>query len=91
MTTTIQTNRKPAHPKPGDPADSIQRGLARLRAMSLEVQTEPLKEMRLEMGLDMQIVYFGIRVPFAGGILLRLPALVTVKPKFYSPTRAQHL
>lgn len=84
MTTPIAKNPTPRAPEPRDPVESIQRGLARLREVSLRVQTEPLKEMRLEMGFDVQIVYFAIRLPVAGGVRLRLPVLTTITPKFYS-------
>jgi hypothetical protein len=59
--------------------------------MGLGVQTQPLREMRLQMGLDMQVVYFTVRVPVAGGVTLRLPVMATFKPRIYSPTQAQHL
>jgi hypothetical protein len=84
MTTPIAKNRIPRVPEPRDPVESIERGLARLREISLDVQTEPLREMRLGMGLDVQIVYFGIRLPVAGGVKLRIPVLTIIKPKFYS-------
>jgi hypothetical protein len=90
MTTTVPTNREPTAPKPRDPIESIERGLAFLREISLNVQTEPLREMRLQMRLDVQIVYFDINIPVAG-VALRIPALVTITPKLYSPTQAQHL
>jgi hypothetical protein len=73
-----------------DPVESIERGLAHIREIGLDVQARPLKEFRLQMGLDMGIVYFTLRVPVAGGITLRVPALMTIKPRVYSPTRAQH-
>lgn len=106
MTTPTAKNRKyiaslhvgrpgeptPNVPRPSDPAESFQRGIgARLRGMGLGVQTQPLKEMRLQMGLDMQIVYFTIRMPVAGGVTLRWPVMATFSPRIYSPTRAQHL
>jgi hypothetical protein len=47
--------------------------------------------MRLQMGLDVQVVYFTIRMPIRGGVTLRLPIMGTMTPRFYSPTRAQHL
>lgn len=82
----------PSVPKPTDPAESFQRGIgARLKDMGLGVQTQPLREMRLQMGLDMQVVYFTVRVPVAGGVTLRLPVMATFKPRIYSPTQAQHL
>jgi hypothetical protein len=86
MKTTVVKNGIPR-----DPAESIEHGLARLREISLDVQTQPLREFRLQMGLDMGIVYFAIRMPVAGGVTLRVPVLMTIKPRFYSPTRAQHL
>ena len=87
-----QTNSAPRVPKPSDPSESFQRGIgARLRDMGLGVQTQPLREMRLQMGLDMQVVYFTVRVPVAGGVTLRLPVMATFKPRIYSPTQAQHL
>ncbi|HEX5252710.1 MAG TPA: hypothetical protein VFW69_02340 [Mycobacterium sp.] len=87
-----QGHSAPSVPTPSDPAESFQRGLgARLREMGLGVQTEPLREMRLQMGLDMQVVYVTVRVPVAGGVTLRLPVMATFKPRIYSPTQAQHL
>jgi hypothetical protein len=47
--------------------------------------------MRLQMGIDMQVVYVTMCVPIGGGTTLRLPVMTTIKPRFYSPTRAQHL
>ena len=87
-----QGNPAPSVPRPSDVAESFQRGIgARLRGMGLGVQAEPLREMRLQMGLDMQVIYFTVRVPVAGGVALRLPVMATFKPRIYSPTRAQHL
>jgi hypothetical protein len=74
-----------------DPAEAIERGLARMREISLDVQTEPLREIRLQIGVDLQIVYFSIRVPVAGGVTLRVPAMMTIKPRLYSPTHAERL
>jgi hypothetical protein len=84
MTTPIAKNRNPGDPKPTAPGHHAWR-------VSLDVKPQPLREMRLELGLDVQIVYFAIHLPVAGGVKLRIPVLTTVKPKFYSPTRAQHL
>jgi hypothetical protein len=47
--------------------------------------------MRLQMGLDVQVVYVTIRMPIGGGVTLRLPMMGTIVPRFYSPPRAQHL
>lgn len=91
MTTPIAKNRKPSDPKPRDPVESFERGLARLRKIALSVETQSLKEMRLQMGVDMQVVYVTIRMPIGGGVTLRLPVMTTFLPRFYSPTRAQHL
>ena len=99
MTRPTAKNRKPpiAAVRVGSPGDlkpigALERGLAgRLREMGLGVQTEPLREMRLQMGLDMQVVYVTIRMPIGGGVTLRLPVMATIMPRFYSPTRAQHL
>jgi hypothetical protein len=44
----------------------------------------------LQIGVDLQIVYFSIRVPVAGGVTLRVPAMMTIKPRSYSPTQADH-
>ncbi len=85
---TPAENPTPRDPKP---VEAAERGLARLRKISLNVQTEPLRELRLEMWLDMQVVYFTIRMPFAGGVTLRIPVATTITPRMYSPTRAQHL
>ncbi len=90
MTTTAK-NGNPGDPKSGDQVESIESGPAPVRKFGLNVHTEPLREMRLEMGLDMQVVYFAIRVPVAGGVTLRIPVLTTITPRLYSPTRAQHL
>ncbi len=84
-------NPTPRDSKSIDPAGVVGRSLARLRKVGLSVQTEPLREMRVEMGLDMQVVYFALRMPFAGGATLRIPLIAAITPKFYSPTRAQHL
>ena len=74
------------------PVAAFERGLAaRLREIGLGVQTEPLREMRLHMGLDVQVVYVTIRMPIRDGVTLRLPVMGTIVPRFYSPTRAQHL
>jgi hypothetical protein len=43
------------------------------------------------LGLDMQVVYFKVRVPIGDGVTLRLPVMATITPRFYSPTQAQHL
>jgi hypothetical protein len=89
--TPLGKNRDPSEPKPIDPAESVERVLRRLGGLSLGVQTEPLREMRLQLGLDMQVVYFAINMPIAGGIKLRLPVLGILKPRLYSPTREQRL
>ncbi|WP_082969316.1 hypothetical protein [Mycobacterium kyorinense] len=86
MTTPIAKKDKPTNPKPGVPDGSAGRGLARLRDMNLGIQTQPLREMRLELNLDVHVVYFGIRVPVAGGKTLRIPVMLTAKPTFNSPT-----
>jgi hypothetical protein len=90
-TRPIAKNRKPSDPKPIDPAAFFERRLGRLRGMSLGVQTEPLREMRLQIGVDVEIVYFAINMPIAGGVKLRLPVVGIIKPRVYSPTRAQLL
>lgn len=86
MATTVEKNQKQR-----DPAEAIERGLARIREISLDVHPQPLRELRLQIGVDMQVVYFTIRVPIAGGLTVRVPALMAIKPRLYSPTRAQHL
>ncbi|MBO0879561.1 MAG: hypothetical protein J2P17_04165 [Mycobacterium sp.] len=86
MATTVAKNQEVR-----DPAETIERGLARIREISLDVQTEPLREIRLQIGVDLQIVYFSIRVPVAGGVTLRIPAMMTIKPRLYSPTQPDHL
>ena len=98
MTRPIAKNRKPVAairvrtPSDLKPVEALERGLAaRLREMGLGVQTEPVREMRLQLGLDMQVVYFTIRMPIGSGVTMRLPVMTTIKPRFYSPTRAQHL
>ena len=86
MATMVAKNQKPR-----DPAEAIERGLARIREINLDVRTRPLREIRLQIGVDVQIVYFTIRVPVAGNVTLRVPALMAIKPRLYSPTGAQHL
>jgi hypothetical protein len=82
----------PSVPQPSDMAESFQNGIgARLRGMGIGAQAEPLREMRLQLGVDMQVVYFTVRLPVAGGVSLRLPVMATFKPRIYSPTQAQHL
>jgi hypothetical protein len=98
MTRPIAKNRKTIaavrlrSPSDLKPVAAVERGLAaRAREMGLGVQTEPLREMRFQMGLDMRVVYFTIRMPIGGGgVKLRLPVMTTIMPRFYSPTRAQH-
>ncbi|HEY2501063.1 MAG TPA: hypothetical protein VGI68_06495 [Mycobacterium sp.] len=98
MTQPTAKNRKPVAavrlrgPSDLKPVEAFERGVAaRLREMGLGVQTEPLREMRLQMGLDVQVVYVTIRMPIGDGVTLRLPVMGTIVPRFYSPTRAQHL
>lgn len=52
------------------------RGLARLRDFRWDMYAQPLRETRLEM----QIVYFAIRMPFAGGVTVHFPLLTMIKP-----------
>ncbi|ORA12893.1 hypothetical protein [Mycobacterium arosiense] len=54
--------------------NGVARGLARLRDFRWDLYAQPLRETRLEM----QIVYFAIRMPFAGTV--RLPLLTMIKP-----------
>jgi hypothetical protein len=98
MTQPTAKNRKPVAavrlrgPSDLKPVEAFERGVAaRLRKMGLGVQTEPLREMRLQMALDVQVVYVTIRMPIGDGVTLRLPVMGTIAPRFYSPTRAQHL
>jgi hypothetical protein len=98
MTRPISKNRKAIATLsvhgPGDlkPVQAVERSLAaRIREIGLSVKTEPLREMRLQMGLDMQVVYFKIRVPIGDGVTVRLPVMATITPRFYSPTQAHHL
>lgn len=87
-----QSNPVPRHPGPSDPAESFERGIAaRLRGLGVGVRAEPLKEVRLQVGLDVQLIYFTIRMPVAGGIKVRWPVMATFAPRIYSPTRPQHL
>ncbi|PRI15458.1 hypothetical protein B2J96_11665 [Mycobacterium shigaense] len=51
------------------------RGLARLRETRLDLQTTPLREMRLEV----QIVFFAIKTPFGDGTTFRIPALLMLR------------
>jgi hypothetical protein len=50
--------------------------LARLRDFRWDVYAQPLRETRLEM----HIVYFGVNLPFASGVTLRVPLLAMIKP-----------
>jgi hypothetical protein len=50
--------------------------LARLRDIRRDLYAQPLRETRLEM----QIVYFAVHVPFAGGVTMRVPLLTMIKP-----------
>jgi hypothetical protein len=63
------------NPGPKDLVGSIGRGLTRLRETRLDLQTQPLREMRLEM----QIVFFAIKTPIAGGRTLKIPALMMIR------------
>jgi len=69
------------NPGPKDLVGSIGRGLARMRETRWDLQTQPLREMRLEM----QIVFFAIKTPIAGGRTLRIPALMMIKRVESSP------
>ncbi|MGN6338260.1 hypothetical protein [Mycobacterium sp.] len=87
-----QSNPVSRDTRPSDPADFFEHGIgARLRSMGVGVRAEPLKEVRLQVGLDMQLIYFTIRMPVAGGVKVRWPVMATFTPRIYSPTRAQHL
>ncbi|WP_245835882.1 hypothetical protein [Mycobacterium rhizamassiliense] len=63
------------NPEPKGLVDSIGRGLARLRETRLDLQTTPLREMRLEL----QIVFFAIKTPLGAGTTVRIPALVMLR------------
>ena len=63
------------NPEPRDLVGSIGRSLTRLRETRLDLQTQPLREMRLEM----QIVFFAIKTPLAGGRTLKIPALMMIR------------
>jgi hypothetical protein len=63
------------NPEPRDLVGSIGRSITRLRETRLDLQTQPLREMRLEV----QIVFFAIKTPIAGGRTLKLPALVMLR------------
>lgn len=63
------------NPEPRDLVGSIGRSLTRLRETRLDLQTTPLREMRLEM----QIVFFAIKTPIAGGRTLKIPALMMIR------------
>ncbi|HTX95333.1 MAG TPA: hypothetical protein VME67_11070 [Mycobacterium sp.] len=91
MTTRTGGNAQPSDPKRAESVESAGGGLARLRDLSFGVRTEPLRELRLQVGLDVQIVYVTVHMPVAGGVTLRVPVVTTIAPRFYSPTRAQHL
>jgi hypothetical protein len=100
MTRPSAKNRQPVasirigglgEPSSKDPVERSEHGLARLKNLGVGVQTQPLREVRVQVGLDVQILYFTIRMPIRGGVKLRLPVMGTVVPRFYSPTRAQHI
>ncbi|SPM39785.1 hypothetical protein K875_02364 [Mycobacterium numidiamassiliense] len=63
------------NPGPKDLVGSIGRSLTRLRETRFDLKTQPLREMRLEM----QIVFFAIKTPLAGGRTLKIPALVMLR------------
>ena len=63
------------NPEPKGMLESIGHGLARLRETRFDLKTQPLREMRLEM----QIVFFAIKTPLAGGRTLRIPALMMLR------------
>jgi hypothetical protein len=100
MTTPRAKNRTPlaairlgglSEPSSKDLVEQVERGLARLGNLGVGVQTQPLRQMRIQVGLDLQIVYFTIRMPIGGGVKLRVPVMTTITPRVYSPTRAQHI
>ena len=61
--------------EPRDLVGSIGRGLTRLRETRFDLRTQPLREMRVEM----QIVFFAIKTPVAGGRTLKIPALLMIR------------
>jgi hypothetical protein len=63
------------NPGPKDLVGSIGRGLTRLRETRFDLKTQPLREVRLEM----QIVFFAIKTPLAGGRTLKIPALMMLR------------
>jgi hypothetical protein len=70
--------------------ESIERSLDRLTAMRipemrLEMQTQRLGQMPLEM----EVVFFAIHMPIASGALLRIPVLAMLMPKGSSPIRGE--
>ncbi|OBF07620.1 hypothetical protein A5730_12140 [Mycobacterium sp. ACS4054] len=58
--------------------------MARLRDFRWELHAQPLRELRLEL----QIVYFAVPVPFAGGAKLNVPFLTMIKQLPSSPSEA---
>lgn len=56
--------------------NGVARGLARLRDFRWDMYAQPLRETRVEM----DIVYFAVRLPFASGVTLRVPLLTMIKP-----------
>lgn len=56
--------------------NGVARGLARLRDFRWDMYVQPLRETRLEM----DIVYFAVRLPFVSGVTLRIPLLTMIKP-----------
>lgn len=56
--------------------NGVARGLARLRDFRWDMYAQPLREARLEM----DIVYFAVRLPLASGVTLRVPLLTMIKP-----------
>jgi hypothetical protein len=54
----------------------LERGLARLRDMRFDLYAQPMRQVSLEL----QIVFFAIHLPVAGGVTLRVPMITVIKP-----------
>jgi hypothetical protein len=54
----------------------LERGLARLRDMRFDLYAQPMRQVSLEL----QIVFFAIHVPIAGGKTLKVPMLTMIRP-----------
>jgi hypothetical protein len=63
--------------------EAIGRSLARLRDLRWDIYAQPMRETRLEM----QIVFFPLRMPFGTGVTLNVPLLTIIKPMSSVPSQ----